>query len=47
LLLLGDLTEEEKGGVLPAQYQGALVAAVKRFHETQVRLATVKKDRAA
>ena len=33
LLLLGDLTEEEKGGVLPAQYQGALVAAVKRFQQ--------------
>jgi murein L,D-transpeptidase YcbB/YkuD len=35
LVLLGDLTEEEKekGVVPPAQYQGALVAAVKRFQQ--------------
>ena len=35
LVLLGDLTEKEKekGVVPPAQYQGALVAAVKRFQQ--------------
>ena len=35
LVLLGDLTEEEKenGVVPPALYQGALVAAVKRFQQ--------------